>query len=308
MLVPRPFFLRRCTVGAIAAVFAAGVLAGCGSNDQPPAQLEAAKAQQVIDGVEKPVERLQDALEQARPRSRSSMVEMRAAAERAADRLDDAADDLRTLNAETATEDDRVVRDAEDALDSLAQLATALTSRVPATTRIEDLGAEARLAVDDLDAVRLPKLNADPLIAAVRQDRRRRAARAARRAIRSRVSRSGPNTVRANSNIGGSTFNTGRDAGESTAAAYCRAVPGELRCWTPNDGFTLVLDEAGARRDRASEPGNRGYQPAVPQLDVADFWSSYGFSCSPTDRSLTCSNGSGQGFALPRYRGLPSYF
>jgi ABC-type transporter Mla subunit MlaD len=306
MLVPRSFPMRRLTAGAIAAVLSVGALAGCGRDDQPPTRPETAKAQQVIDGVEKPVERLQDALEQARPRFRSSMVEMRAAAERAADRLDDAADDLRTLNAESATEDDRIVRDAEDALDSLAQLATALTARVPSATRIEDLAAEARLAVDDLEALRIRELNADPLVAAVRQDRRRRAARAARRATRASESRSArPNT---NANIGGSTFNTGRDAGESTAAAYCRAVPGELRCWTPNDGFTLVLDEAGARRDRASEPGNRGYEPATPQLNADGSWSSYGFSCSPTGRALTCSNTSGHAFTLPRYRGLPSYF
>jgi hypothetical protein len=139
-------------------------------------------------------------------------------------------------------------------------------------------GGEARLAVDDLDALRIPELNADPLVSAVRQDRRRRAARAASRATRASESRSArPDTDGANASIGGSTFNTGRDEGESTAAAYCRAVSGELRCWTPNDGFTLVLDEAGARRDPSSEAGNRGYEPATPQLDVGESWSIYGF-------------------------------
>lgn len=296
MLVPRSVPKRRLTATVIAAAIAASTLSACGPD---PDKTEAEQAQQVIGGIEGPVDRLQDALEQARPRSRTSMVELRAAAERAAERLDDGANDLHTLNAASATPDDRVLSDAEDALDSQAKLATALTARVPSATRIEDAGAEARLAVDDLEALRIPELNADSFVAAVRRDRRRRTA--------DPVTRGKPGTSPPDA-VGGSTFNTGRDPGEGTAAAYCRAVPGELRCWTPNDGFTLVLDEGGTRRDRASEAGNRGYEPPTPPLTAGDQWSGYGFSCAPTGRALTCQNRSGRGFTLPRYRGLPSYF
>jgi hypothetical protein len=270
---------------------------GCGGQDQPTPEPEAARAQRVIDTVERPVERLQDALEQARPQSRSSMVQVRAAAARAADRLEGAADDLRTLNRETATEDDRSLSDAEDALNALARLATALTARTPSVARIEDTGAQASLAVKDLDALRVPELNADSLVAALRRDRRRHAP-------------TPPTSPRdtPDDSVGGSTFNTGRDPGDATAAAHCRAVPDELRCWTPNDGFTVVLDKAGARRDRASEAGNRGYEPASPQIRAGERWTSEGFSCEAGGRALTCTNAAGRGFTLPRYRGLPSYF
>jgi hypothetical protein len=226
------------------------------------------------------------------------MVELRAAAERAAMRLDDAADDLRTLNAASAPKDGAAVSDAEDALDSLAKLASALTARVPSVTRIEDADAAAQLAVDDLNALRVPDLSADDFVAAVRRDRRRRARGAA----------SGRTTTAAPQGTGRPTFNTGRDPGETTAATYCRAVPGELRCWTPNDGFTLVLDENDARRDRPSEATNRGYEPATPQINPGDSWTAFGFSCTSSGRDLTCMNASGRGFTLPRYRGLPSYF
>ena len=103
-------------------------------------------------------------------------------------------------------------------------------------------------------------------------------------------------------------FNTRRSAGEATAAAYCVSDTTALRCWTPNDGFTIVLDEAGARRDRAAEAANRGYEPASPALPFDTSWARNGLSCRSTTTSLTCSNQQGRGFTLPRYRGLPTYF
>jgi len=105
-----------------------------------------------------------------------------------------------------------------------------------------------------------------------------------------------------------SSFHTGRDAGEGVAAAHCRQAGGELRCWTPNDGFTVILDGAGARRDRGAEAVNRGAEPAAPELARGESWAQGGFSCSSDPGGLTCSNGDGRGFSLPRYRGLPRYF
>jgi hypothetical protein len=299
MLAQRSVHTRRFAAGFLAAAISACVAAACGGEDAGEQESELVRAQRVIDGVERPVDRLQDALAEARVRSTSSMVEVRAAAERAADDLEDAATELRTLNAEAATEDDEAVSDAEDALDELADVATSLSARSSSPTRIEEAAAQAQLAADELDALRVPELDASDFVAAVRRARRP-------------TSTDPPAVVGApgggQESIGGSTFNTGRDPGEATAAAYCRAVPGELRCWTPNDGFTVVLDETGARRERASEAGNRGYEPGTPTLALGGSWSAEGFGCESTPRALSCTNGAGHGFTLPRYRGLPSYF
>jgi hypothetical protein len=103
-------------------------------------------------------------------------------------------------------------------------------------------------------------------------------------------------------------FDTGRDAHQSIAAAYCAVETGTLRCWTPNDGFTIVLDATGARRDRAAEAANRGREPAAKTLPFGDAWASGGFSCETSSAALTCRNAADHGFSLPRYRGLPTYF
>ena len=102
------------------------------------------------------------------------MVDLRAAADRAADDLDDAQDDLRDIEAASA-DDRQIVRQAEDALEELASLAGALSATSPSVTRIEQAAAQTRLAVDDLEQVRLPELDTTAYVAALRAARRRRA-------------------------------------------------------------------------------------------------------------------------------------
>ena len=157
----------------ITALAAAAVLSGCGNGDDGPST--ASQVEDITAGVERSLDRLEQSLADARPRSRASMVDLRAAADRAADDLDDAQDDLRDIPA-TSAEDREFVRQAEDAMEELASLAGALSASAPSVTRIEQAAAQARLAVDDLEQVRLPELDTSAYVAALRAARRRRAA------------------------------------------------------------------------------------------------------------------------------------
>jgi hypothetical protein len=104
-------------------------------------------------------------------------------------------------------------------------------------------------------------------------------------------------------------FNTGTSGGERYAAAHCRVDEGGLVCWTPNDGYTLVLrSDAPAVRLKAAEASNRGRDPGSPELAPGGRWESGGYACRSTDEALTCQNADGRGFRLPRYRGLPTLF
>jgi serine/threonine protein kinase len=106
-----------------------------------------------------------------------------------------------------------------------------------------------------------------------------------------------------------SRFNTGTDPGESMPAAYCEvSVPSTVYCWTPNDGFTLRLDDTRARRIRGDEPANKNRTPRYQTLSVGLRNSRATITCSSERTRLTCRNAAGAGFSLPRYRGLPTYF
>ena len=106
-------------------------------------------------------------------------------------------------------------------------------------------------------------------------------------------------------------FHTGRDDGEEAAAAYCSmgAKPvSRLYCWTPNDGFTLRLDDAGARRIRVGELANRSRTPRYPKLALGERRRAFGFVCTSRSSGLRCVNNAGHGWDLPRYVGLPRMF
>jgi hypothetical protein len=79
-------------------------------------------------------------------------------------------------------------------------------------------------------------------------------------------------------------------------------------CWTPNDGFTLRLDDTRARRIRGDEPANKNRTPRYQTLSVGLRNSRTTITCSSERTRLTCRNAAGAGFSLPRYRGLPTYF
>jgi serine/threonine-protein kinase len=104
-------------------------------------------------------------------------------------------------------------------------------------------------------------------------------------------------------------FTTGQDASQAAVAAVCAVTSGQLKCWTPNDGFSLLLPTVGTgTRLRDEEIRNRDRQPAYPPIGFGQRWSAAGFTCVSRPGGLTCSNRDGHGWTLPRYRGLPAYF
>jgi hypothetical protein len=105
-------------------------------------------------------------------------------------------------------------------------------------------------------------------------------------------------------------FQSGQDPGEDSPAAVCTSGSAELYCWTPNDGFTLSLPSDGSpSRVRGDEGANRGFAPGeYPELPFGRTAVLGSFRCSNSRSGLTCRNPAGNGWSLPRYHGLPSYF
>lgn len=126
-LVHRP---SRLVVSALLAFVLTVGSVGCGGGDEPDVTSE---VRSVLESVQSPLDRLSRTIEDAHPRSRASMVELRAAADRAVSDIDRAEDELRAIDA-ASPKDMRVVRQAQDALDELSSLATALAASSPSTT------------------------------------------------------------------------------------------------------------------------------------------------------------------------------
>jgi len=106
------------------------------------------------------------------------------------------------------------------------------------------------------------------------------------------------------------TFDTGTDPGEAVPATVCSMRADEVYCWTPNDGYTIVLGRQGEpRRVRADEAGNRGRVLAsARRLDEGRTARRAGFSCTAEPGRLVCESPAGHGWVLPRYRGLPDLY
>jgi hypothetical protein len=90
-------------------------------------------------------------------------------------------------------------------------------------------------------------------------------------------------------------------------AAYCGLSEGEpppgLVCWTPNNGFEVGMRATG-RAARGTNRLDRGlYQDLAPVLGFGRTWSGAGFRCASRRGGLTCTNRSGHGWWLGRYRG-----
>jgi hypothetical protein len=89
-------------------------------------------------------------------------------------------------------------------------------------------------------------------------------------------------------------------------AAYCGTdhfKGNQLTCWTPHDGFTVVMRRKGAASKRY-EPGFNGYHDEVGQrLGFGETWRANGFTCTSRRKGLTCRNRRGHGWWLGRYVG-----
>ena len=92
-------------------------------------------------------------------------------------------------------------------------------------------------------------------------------------------------------------------------AVYCGVSEGEppftLICWTPSDGFTVVMAEHGTATKRY-ESKNIGFLDVVGrELRFGGHWHprALGFWCTSRSTGLTCWNRAGHGWWLGRYRG-----
>ncbi|HEX8073370.1 MAG TPA: nuclear transport factor 2 family protein [Thermoleophilaceae bacterium] len=105
------------------------------------------------------------------------------------------------------------------------------------------------------------------------------------------------------------SFRTPRDPDEEFSAAYCRlkgGVNAVLYCWTPNDGYTLELREGAGYSRVPDDDLNRGRAPGGgATLDFGARAKLAPFTCTSSVSALSCVDGDGRGFRLPRYRGLP---
>jgi len=124
---------------------------------------------------------------------------------------------------------------------------------------------------------------------------------------------SAPNGAEANlAPVGAARFSTPRSPGQTYRAAYCRIDESgpQLRCWTPNDGYTLAMPGAGpGARDRSAQAQNKGLAPSgYTELGFGEESTEAGFTCASRSSGLTCTNSAGYGWNLPRYRGLPTFF
>jgi hypothetical protein len=114
-------------------------------------------------------------------------------------------------------------------------------------------------------------------------------------------------------------FSTGTDPGHKYPAVYCLIAPlgeQELTCWTPNDGYTIILpglpigSKPGTTRPFRA-PGHANYHRVLRgshflRTGVIEH---YGvFTCVSRSSGLTCRNEDGHGWLLPRYVGLPRMF
>ena len=142
---------------------------GCGGNSDVSSQLD-----EIADSVERPIERLSQAIDGARASDRASLVELRATAERAGTALADARRDARDLEDSADGANREKVRDLEGALDDYESLADAVSRSTLSAATIEVAAERARQAARD-SRVALPTLDATALVAVLRKARGTRA-------------------------------------------------------------------------------------------------------------------------------------
>jgi len=76
-----------------------------------------------------------------------------------------------------------------------------------------------------------------------------------------------------------------------------------LLCWTPNDGFFVTMDRTGSARHAYGEEFFQGSTPPAATLPFGRGWRLGGFRCVSRSSGLTCTNASGHGWWLGRFRG-----
>lgn len=166
----------RRLVGALAALLAVALLAlavlivTSGDGEDPDQQ-----ALDIAASLERPLERLDDAAQQASPGDQASMVSLEAAAGRAVEDLDDAEDDIRALEPEVQR--DQTMQELEDGIDASRELAEALSGRRLSAGEIQGLADSAQATLGDLSTISLPEVRTEDLVAALRRRQRQTARR-----------------------------------------------------------------------------------------------------------------------------------
>ena len=166
----------RWAVGVLA-VLLAGALAALvvvfltsGGGDDVDRQ-----AVDIAASLERPLERLDDAAQEALPRDEASMVALGAAADRAVEDLDDAEDAIQALEPEAQR--DPTMQELEDGIDASRELAEALAGPSLSAGEIQGLADDAQATLEDVAAVDLPEVRTDELVSALRRQQRERAQR-----------------------------------------------------------------------------------------------------------------------------------
>jgi hypothetical protein len=147
-------------------------LAGCGSGPDRPSEAEQLRA--VSSTLDQPMDRLREAVTDARVSDRSSMVTLRAAAGRAEAALRSAQQDLQLIARPAQVGVHSQARQLSDALEELRALTDALS---PRSISIADLELAAERATQSAtgSSMALPRFDTDRLIASLRRSRRSKA-------------------------------------------------------------------------------------------------------------------------------------
>jgi hypothetical protein len=118
-----------------------------------------------------PTQRLREAVADARPSDRSSMVTLRAAGDRAGDALRTAQQDLQLIASSSAANLRSQARQLSGALQDLESLADALSARSISIADVE-LAAERAAQASRDSATALPRIDTARLVASLRRSRR----------------------------------------------------------------------------------------------------------------------------------------
>jgi hypothetical protein len=164
--------VRRSLIAVILAIVL--VPGGCGGSDKPDLS---GRLREVTNSVEAPLHRLDQAVANARPSKRSSMVTLRAAAGRARDALSDARRELRGIEDQGGPSDRSRVREIRGVVSDVQALADALAVDQISVSALEAAGERARQAVDEA-STDLPTIDVARLASAIRKHRRGNRAKA----------------------------------------------------------------------------------------------------------------------------------
>lgn len=145
------------------------VLAGCGGGSDRPSEAEQLRA--VAHTLDQPMDRLHEAVADARTSDRSSMITLRAAADRGEAALRSAQQDLQLIATPAQVGVRSPARQMSDALQDLRALTDALSPRWISITDLE-LAAERAGQTTQDSSMTLPRIDADRLIASLRRSRR----------------------------------------------------------------------------------------------------------------------------------------